>query len=469
MPEPGPDDIEPVAHETLDRFATGTVSVVPFLALGVVVLAGVGLAAALERHRGLRDPLHPHRVGRDGRLPSPLHPPLVRHQELAARRVRRVRLGGDRGAGHLLGGRPSQAPRLLRPARRSAQPARRSRRGLARRAARPGPRAHGLALPAHPARRAQALRAGPDRRSGRELRRSHLPLLGDRRPRRRIRPGLADRRDADRRADRPAVGRRRAAARPAPRHLLDQLAVPLLRAPALRHRRRVAQPRVAVAAVLRRGVAQQPPRVPDLRRPRDAMVGVRLVERSSSAASRRPASRGTSYKSIQPASRRSCWPRPSEPWPSQRPLPCAARSPKRFPSAPSPSPSGTAASCRPPPPGPRITVRSPRAVAHALYAAGPAGHRPGLRLGRARGRRPRQHDRGAAALEAAVARSRHQGPPGAGRGARHGPRAPAGAPAVRARARGAPALDRARPPLGAPPLRPAGRVLRALPRRLDDL
>jgi stearoyl-CoA desaturase (delta-9 desaturase) len=36
MPEPGPDDIEPVAHETLDRFATGTVSVVPFLALGVV-------------------------------------------------------------------------------------------------------------------------------------------------------------------------------------------------------------------------------------------------------------------------------------------------------------------------------------------------------------------------------------------------------------------------------------------------
>jgi stearoyl-CoA desaturase (Delta-9 desaturase) len=36
MPEPGPDDIEPVAHEKLDRFATATVSVVPFLALGVV-------------------------------------------------------------------------------------------------------------------------------------------------------------------------------------------------------------------------------------------------------------------------------------------------------------------------------------------------------------------------------------------------------------------------------------------------
>jgi stearoyl-CoA desaturase (Delta-9 desaturase) len=36
MTEPTPDDIEPVAHETLDRFVTGTVSVVPFLALGVV-------------------------------------------------------------------------------------------------------------------------------------------------------------------------------------------------------------------------------------------------------------------------------------------------------------------------------------------------------------------------------------------------------------------------------------------------
>jgi stearoyl-CoA desaturase (delta-9 desaturase) len=36
MPQPGPDDIEPVEHEALDRFATGTVSIVPFLALGVV-------------------------------------------------------------------------------------------------------------------------------------------------------------------------------------------------------------------------------------------------------------------------------------------------------------------------------------------------------------------------------------------------------------------------------------------------
>jgi stearoyl-CoA desaturase (Delta-9 desaturase) len=33
---PGPDDIEPALHETRDRIITGTVTVVPFLALGVV-------------------------------------------------------------------------------------------------------------------------------------------------------------------------------------------------------------------------------------------------------------------------------------------------------------------------------------------------------------------------------------------------------------------------------------------------
>ncbi|MEN3282843.1 MAG: hypothetical protein V7607_3983 [Solirubrobacteraceae bacterium] len=36
MPEPSADDVEPVLHETRDRIITGTVTVVPFLALGVV-------------------------------------------------------------------------------------------------------------------------------------------------------------------------------------------------------------------------------------------------------------------------------------------------------------------------------------------------------------------------------------------------------------------------------------------------
>ena len=35
--QPGPDDIQPVAHETRDRIITGAITVIPFLALGVVV------------------------------------------------------------------------------------------------------------------------------------------------------------------------------------------------------------------------------------------------------------------------------------------------------------------------------------------------------------------------------------------------------------------------------------------------
>ena len=34
---PGPGDVQPVANETLDRIATGTITVIPFLALGAVV------------------------------------------------------------------------------------------------------------------------------------------------------------------------------------------------------------------------------------------------------------------------------------------------------------------------------------------------------------------------------------------------------------------------------------------------
>ena len=71
-----------------------------------------------------------------------------------------------------------------------------------------------------------------------------------------------------RRADRAAVGRRRADARRPPRHLLHQLDLPLHRAPRLRHAGRVAQRVVAGAVHLRRVVAQQPPCLPDLGAPR---------------------------------------------------------------------------------------------------------------------------------------------------------------------------------------------------------
>src|SRR6201999_2613160 len=61
----------------------------------------------------------------------------------------------------------------------------------------------------------------------------------------------------------------------APRDVLHQLAVPLLRAQALRRRRRVAQPRVAGAGLVRRVLASQPPCLPDERGPRPALVRAR--------------------------------------------------------------------------------------------------------------------------------------------------------------------------------------------------
>jgi stearoyl-CoA desaturase (delta-9 desaturase) len=68
---PGLDDVQPVAHETVDRIATGTITVVPFIALGVVgwqvwndllhwsdvavflimyVITGLGVTVGFHRH-----------------------------------------------------------------------------------------------------------------------------------------------------------------------------------------------------------------------------------------------------------------------------------------------------------------------------------------------------------------------------------------------------------------------------------
>jgi len=70
-PAPTADDIEPVKHETLDRIATSTVTVIPFLALGAIgwqawadllgwsdiavfailyVLTGLGIPVGFHRH-----------------------------------------------------------------------------------------------------------------------------------------------------------------------------------------------------------------------------------------------------------------------------------------------------------------------------------------------------------------------------------------------------------------------------------
>ena len=109
------DEIQPVANETRDRIITGTVTVVPFLALGSGVLAAVG--AALNWHdivvflivymaTGLGVTVGFHRL---------LTHRSFKTKTLAARHVRGARLGCHRGTGDLLGRRSPQAPRLRRP------------------------------------------------------------------------------------------------------------------------------------------------------------------------------------------------------------------------------------------------------------------------------------------------------------------------------------------------------------------
>jgi stearoyl-CoA desaturase (Delta-9 desaturase) len=69
--EPGIDDVQPVSHETVDRIATGTITIVPFIALGIVgwqvwndllhwsdvavfvimyLLTGLGVTVGFHRH-----------------------------------------------------------------------------------------------------------------------------------------------------------------------------------------------------------------------------------------------------------------------------------------------------------------------------------------------------------------------------------------------------------------------------------
>ena len=107
---PTPEDVEPVKHETADRIATGTITVLPFIALGIVgwqlwndllhwsdvfvfvimyLLTGLGVTVGFHRY-------------------------LTHRSFKTSRPVRHPRLGGDRRSRDLLGGRPPQAPRVQR-------------------------------------------------------------------------------------------------------------------------------------------------------------------------------------------------------------------------------------------------------------------------------------------------------------------------------------------------------------------
>ena len=196
--------------------------------------------------------------------------------------------------------------------------------------------------------------------------------MGDRRARRGVRARLADRRLPSYGSHRAVVGWRRAHAGPAPRHLLDQLAVPLLRAPPVRHEGRVAEPAVAGDPVVRRVVAQQPPRLPDLGRARHAQLadrhlgdgdprageaGARLGRRS-----RQPGAAGEARASLE-----------------HRPR-CATRSRARCPTGRSASSCGTARRCASTDGGPDVLAALAAGARPRPALARPARRRPRLRV-----------------------------------------------------------------------------------------
>ena len=297
------DDVEPVANERLDRFLTGTATVVPFVAVGAAavltwqsllhwsdviifvilyVLTGLGITVGFHRHLT-------HRAFKAKKwvramfaafgsmaIEGPVISWVADHRKHHAF----TDVPGDPHSPHVDHGHGWQG-----------------------RAARPRARPPRLAVPAHGARQEGPLRPRPDRRPDDQLHRPHLPDVGHHRARHAVRARRRDRRLARHRADRDPVGRPRARVPAAPRDLLDQLAVPLLRPQELRHGRRVAQPAVARAAVVRRVVAQQPPRLPDLRPPRPQALGDRHLGRRDLGAGEARAWCGTSCAS-RPSARR---------------------------------------------------------------------------------------------------------------------------------------------------------------------
>ena len=119
---PRADDIQPVKNETADRIATGTITALPFIALGIVcwqlwndllhwsdvaVFAIMYFVCAM----GVTVGFHRHLTHRSFKAKKPVRCALAASG-----------LDRDRGPGHLLGRRPPQAPRLLGPGGRPAQP-----------------------------------------------------------------------------------------------------------------------------------------------------------------------------------------------------------------------------------------------------------------------------------------------------------------------------------------------------------
>ena len=163
---PTPEEIKLPVLENVDRAITGVITAVPPLLL--VIVGWQAWDSALH----WRDIViflimyMPDRARCHDRLSPPAHAPQLQDLAMDAGAARDPRHDVGRGSRDLVGGRPPQAPRLLRPPRRSAQPSRRPRRRW-KGALRGLGHAHVGWLFNHTQRGvARALRAGPDGRPG---------------------------------------------------------------------------------------------------------------------------------------------------------------------------------------------------------------------------------------------------------------------------------------------------------------
>ena len=234
-----------------------------------------GTARRRDRPRAARRHVPPRRLRRDARLPPAAHPPRV--PDAQARRVhaRRPRLDVRPGPGHRLGRRPPQAPRAHRRGGRPAL-ARTSATAPASAPARPLARARRLAHE-RAGHGASSARYAPDLSRTRACAGSPATSWLDRPAGLALPRCSASRSPAgrSRRAHRPALGRPRARLPPAPRTWTINSVCHFFGTRRFDDRRPVAQRLVAGAAVARRGLASQPPRLPALGRARPAPRGAR--------------------------------------------------------------------------------------------------------------------------------------------------------------------------------------------------
>ena len=268
-PAPAPE------HATVDRVANLVVTILPLALLGVAMWQAWGGALRWPDLVVLAVTLYAHRSRHHGRVSPDADPPQLQDQRAAAALFAALGSAAIEGPviewvsnhrkHHQYSDQPGDphSPHVDHGSGWSG-----ALRG-------PVPCARGLDLRRRRARANQgALRQGPDRRPGREVHRPHIRAVGARRgsafP---FALGYALTEARSSAASPACCGEARSGSCSCTtRRSRSTRCATSSAGAASRRRRPVAQQRLAGAADARRGVAQQPPRVPDLRAPRPAPV-----------------------------------------------------------------------------------------------------------------------------------------------------------------------------------------------------